>query len=71
MAEQGFIHRPPHGDLSDLISHRYEAGEVITVGLDDSLLTRSSECALRTSRSFRVVDENGRAVGSLTNPTCL
>ena len=39
MAEQGFIHRPPHGDLSDLISHRYEAGEVITVGPDDSLLT--------------------------------
>ena len=26
MAEQGFIHRAPHGDLSDLISHRYEAG---------------------------------------------
>src|SRR5438105_13920622 len=39
MAEQGFIHRPPHGDLSDLISHRYEAGEVITVGPHDSLLT--------------------------------
>jgi len=38
MTEQGFIHRPPHGDLSDLISHRYEAGEVITVGSDDSLL---------------------------------
>src|SRR5260370_13897143 len=38
MAEQGFIHRPPHGDLSDLISHRYEAGEVITLGPDDSLL---------------------------------
>src|SRR5947208_10630802 len=39
MAEQGFIHRPPHGDLSDLISHRYEAGEVITIGPEDSLLT--------------------------------
>src|SRR5438270_228280 len=38
MAEQGFIHRPPHGDLSDLISHRYEAGEVISVGPDDTLL---------------------------------
>ena len=32
MAEQGFVQRPPHGDLSDLISHRYEAGEVISVG---------------------------------------
>src|ERR1700757_285485 len=39
MAEQGFIHRPPHGDLSDLISHRYEAGEVISVGPTDTLLT--------------------------------
>ncbi len=32
MAEQGFVSRPPHGDLSDLISHRHEAGEVISVG---------------------------------------
>src|SRR5438067_9367132 len=39
MAEQGFIHRPPHGDLSDLISHRYEAGEVISIGPTDTLLT--------------------------------
>src|ERR1700745_2117966 len=30
MAEQGFIPRPPHRDLSHLILHRYEAGEVIT-----------------------------------------
>src|SRR5947208_7256096 len=43
MAEQGFIHRQPHGDLSDLISHRYEAGEVITIGPEDTLLTRSEE----------------------------
>ena len=39
MAEQGFVQRPPQGDLSDLISHRYEAGEVISVGPDDTLLT--------------------------------
>src|SRR5207245_6032648 len=37
MTEQGFIHRPPHGDLNDLISHRYAEGEVITIGSDDSL----------------------------------
>src|SRR5947199_5574281 len=40
MAEQGFIHRPPHGDLSDLISHRYEAGEVLSIGPTDTLLTQ-------------------------------
>src|SRR5437588_12086257 len=39
MAEQGFTIRPPHGDLSDLILHRYEAGEVITAGPTDTLLT--------------------------------
>src|SRR5205807_7686043 len=32
MTEQGFMHRQPQGDLSDLISHRYEAGEVIKIG---------------------------------------
>src|SRR6202045_1791159 len=39
MADQGFVRRPTQGDLSDLISHRYEAGEVIIVGPDDTLLT--------------------------------
>ena len=33
MAEQGFVKRPPQGDLSDLITHRAEAGEVISVAL--------------------------------------
>src|SRR5947208_15470725 len=31
MAEQGFVSRPAQGDLSDLISHRYAAGEAVTV----------------------------------------
>src|SRR5437763_9429876 len=35
MAEQGFTIRPMHGDLSDLILHRYEAGEVVTIGPPD------------------------------------
>src|SRR5450631_658878 len=39
MTEQGFIHRPPQGDLSDLVSHRYEKGEVIFVGPKDTLMT--------------------------------
>src|SRR5258707_10818165 len=32
MADQGFIHRPPPADLSDVISHPYEAGALISVG---------------------------------------
>ena len=63
MAEQGFIHRPPHGDLSDLISHRYEAGEVITVGPDDSLLTAFKRMRDSDVSQLPVVDQAGRAVG--------
>ena len=63
MAEQGFIHRPPHGDLSDLISHRYEAGEVITVGPRDSLLTAFRRMRDSDVSQLPVVDENGRSVG--------
>jgi cystathionine beta-synthase len=65
MAEQGFIHRPPHGDLSDLISHRYEAGEVITVGPDDSLLTAFKRMRDSDVSQLPVVDQNGRAMGIL------
>src|SRR5712664_4802806 len=63
MAEQGFIHRPPHGDLSDLISHRYEAGEVITVGPDDSLLTAFKRMRSADVSQVPVVDQHGRAIG--------
>src|SRR5882724_6415116 len=65
MTEQGFIHRPPHGDLSDLISHRYEAGEVISVGPDDSLLTAFKRMRDSDVSQLPVVDQNGRAMGIL------
>src|SRR5881397_3830038 len=63
MAEQGYIHRHPHGDLSDLISHRYEAGEVITVGADDTLLTAFKRMRDSDVSQLPVVDQNGRALG--------
>jgi cystathionine beta-synthase len=65
MTEQGFMHRPPHGDLSDLISHRYEAGEVISVGPDDSLLTAFNRMRQADVSQVPVVDETGRAIGIL------
>src|SRR3989475_3945947 len=65
MAEQGFIHRHPHVDLSDLISHRYEAGEEITVGPDDSLLTAFKRMRDSDVSQLPVVDQNGRAMGIL------
>ncbi len=63
MAEQGFIHRPPQGDLSDLITHRYEKGEVITIGPSDSLLTAYKRMRDSDVSQLPVVDQNGRAVG--------
>jgi len=65
MTEQGFMHRPPHGDLSDLISHRYEAGEVISVGPNDSLLTAFNRMRQADVSQVPVVDETGRAIGIL------
>lgn len=65
MAEQGFIHRAPHGDLSDLISHRYEAGEVISVGPKDTLLTAFKRMQSADVSQVPVVDEKGRAIGIL------
>ena len=65
MAEQGFIHRPPHGDLSDLISHRYEAGEVISVGPKDTLLTAFKRMRNADVSQVPVLDQRGRAVGIL------
>ena len=65
MAEQGFIHRPPHGDLNDLISHRYEAGEVISVGPTDTLLTAFKRMRDTDVSQLPVVDQSGRAIGIL------
>src|SRR5881394_1722240 len=63
MAEQGFIHRPPHGDLSDLISHRYEAGEVISIGPTDTLLTAFKRMRDSDVSQLPVVDASGRPTG--------
>src|SRR6266513_3114850 len=65
MAEQGFIHRAPHGGLSDLISHRYEAGEVVSVGPSDSLLTAFKRMRQADVSQVPVVDDKGRAIGIL------
>ncbi|MCA1658302.1 MAG: cystathionine beta-synthase [Verrucomicrobiaceae bacterium] len=65
MAEQGFVQRQPQGDLSDLITHRAEAGEVISVGPTDTLLTAFKRMRAADVSQVPVVDESGRAVGIL------
>jgi len=63
MAEQGFASRPTHGDLSDLISHRHEAGEVISIGPNDTLLTAFTRMRSADVSQLPVLNGYGRAVG--------
>ena len=63
MAEQGFVQRPTHGDLSDLISHRPEKGEVISVGPNDTLLTAFKRMRTGEVSQLPVLNGEGRAVG--------
>src|SRR5437763_374000 len=65
MTEQGFIHRQPHGDLKDVITHRYEAGEVITIGPEDTLLTAFKRMRIGDMSKLPVVDQSGRDIGIL------
>ena len=63
MAEQGFVERPTQGDLSDLISHRAEKGEVIAVGPDDTLLTAFKRMRTGDVSQMPVLNGDGRAIG--------
>jgi cystathionine beta-synthase len=63
MAEQGFTARPAQGDLCDLISHRYEAGEVISVGPNDTVLTAFKRMRSADISQLPVLNGSGRAVG--------
>src|SRR5947207_15976911 len=65
MAARAFIPRAPQGDLNDLISHRYEAGEVISVGPSDTLLTAFKRMRDADVSQLPVVDQSGRAIGIL------
>ncbi|MEM7652635.1 MAG: pyridoxal-phosphate dependent enzyme [Pseudomonadota bacterium] len=64
MIEQGYLDRPRHGDLRDLITRPFTSGATVTVGPEDTLLT-----AYRRMRSSDVtslpVIEGERIVGLL------
>ena len=63
MAEQGFVERPAQGNLCDLISHRYEKGEVISVGPNDTILTAFKRMRSADVSQLPVLNGEGRAVG--------
>lgn len=65
MAEQGFLKRDLAGDLTDLISRRYEAREVISVKPDDTLIIAYARMRGAEVSQLPVIEESGRAVGIL------
>ena len=65
MAEQGFLRRPQHGDLRDLISRRHEDSDVVFVGPDDTLLTAFKRMRLAEISQLPVLNAAGAAIGIL------
>src|SRR3954469_6233199 len=65
MAEHGFLQREAVGDLTDLISRRYEAREVISVKPEDTLMIAYARMRSAEVSQLPVVDESGRVVGIL------
>lgn len=67
LADQGLGDQPLHGDLSDLISRKYEKGDVVVAGPDDTLDTvfkrmRGADVSqlpiIRDGRLVGIVDES-------------
>src|SRR6202043_4099458 len=70
--EQGLSQRELNGDLSDLISRRFDTGATVTVGPEDTLLTaynrmRAADVSqlpvLREGRLVGIVDESDILAG--------
>lgn len=56
MADQGFLPRPGHGDLRDLISRRHDLGQAVTVQAQDTLLTAYKRMRIADVSQLPVVD---------------
>lgn len=62
MVDQGLLQRPKLGDLRDLIGRRFDAGEVVSVGPSDTLLTAFNRMRSSDLAQMPVI-EQGRLVG--------
>jgi len=64
LADQGLGERELHGDLSDLISRKYEKGDVVTAGPNDTLDTAFKRMRGADVSQLPIIQE-GRLVGIL------
>ena len=64
LADQGLGNQPLHGDLSDLISRKYEQGDVIVAGPDDTLDTAFKRMRGADVSQLPII-QDGRLVGIL------
>ena len=64
MADQGFLWRPRHGDLRDLISRRHDEGAAVTVAPDDRLDVAYARMKLYDVSQLPVLEKD-RVVGIL------
>jgi cystathionine beta-synthase len=62
MRDQGLLERPQHKDLRDLIGRRFEAGEVISVRPDDTLMIAFNRMRAADVAQLPVLS-NGQLVG--------
>jgi cystathionine beta-synthase len=62
VAEQGLAERPLHGDLRDLIARAASAGDAVTVGPGDTLLTAYNRMRQADVSQVPVLDD-GRLIG--------
>ncbi|MEO0851630.1 MAG: CBS domain-containing protein, partial [Pseudomonadota bacterium] len=62
---QGFLKRPPKGDLTDLITRRHSDHATITVKPDDTLMIAHGRMKLYDISQLPVLDEHGTVVGLL------
>jgi cystathionine beta-synthase len=62
LADQGFLERQPHGDLRDVIPHRYDEGAAVTIGPDETLNTAYARMKLYDVSQLPVL-EGDRVVG--------
>jgi cystathionine beta-synthase len=64
MADQGFLPQERHNDLRDLMTRRWDKGQVVTVGPEDTLLTAYKRMRISDVSQLPVM-EGDRVIGIL------